>query len=96
MVECARLFVAKKPRSRRGRPAINGKSTCFGTRVGPAHQGRFARRQQFKFTRNDPLARRLFGDYYIIDLRTHVPILEKDIEQLGRDLGVLKPVETLK
>jgi hypothetical protein len=52
--------------------------------------------QQFKFTRNDPLARRLFGDYYIIDLRTHVPILEKDIEQLGRDLGVLKPWETLK
>jgi len=52
--------------------------------------------QQFKFTRNDPVARRLFGDYYIIDLRTHVPILGKDIEQLGRDLGVLKPWETLK
>ena len=52
--------------------------------------------QQFKFTRNDPVARSLFGDYYIIDLRTHVPILGKDIEQLGRDLGVLKPWETLK
>ncbi len=52
--------------------------------------------QQFKFTRNDPVARRLFGDYYIIDLRTHVPTLGKDIEKLGRDLGVLKPWETLK
>ena len=35
--------------------------------------------QQFKFTRNDPLARRLFGDYYIIDLRTHVPILGRTL-----------------
>ena len=52
--------------------------------------------QRFKFTRNAPLARSLFGDYYIIDLRTHVPTLGKDIEQLGRDLGVLKPWETLK
>jgi hypothetical protein len=52
--------------------------------------------RQFKFTRNDPVARSLFGDYYIIDLRTHVPILGKDIEQLGRDLCVLKPWETLK
>ena len=52
--------------------------------------------QQFKFTRSDPVARSLFGDYYIIDQRTHVPILGKDIEQLGRDLGVLKPWEALR
>jgi hypothetical protein len=31
--------------------------------------------KQFKFTRNDPVARQLFGDYYILDLRTHIPIL---------------------
>ena len=31
-----------------------------------------------------------------IDLRTHVLTLGKDIENLGRDLGVLKPWETLK
>ncbi len=34
--------------------------------------------QRFKFTRDDPLARSLFGDYYIIDLRSHVPTLGKD------------------
>ena len=51
--------------------------------------GAFPKRQQFKFARNDQVARGLSGDYYIIDLRTHVPILGKDIGQLGRDLGVL-------
>ena len=41
--------------------------------------------QQFRFTRNDSVAGSLFGDYYIIDLRTHVPILGRDIEhQTGR------------
>ena len=33
--------------------------------------------KQFKFTRNDPVAHQLFGDYYIVDLRTHVPTLGK-------------------
>ena len=32
--------------------------------------------KQFKFTRNDPVAHQLFGDYYIVDLRTHIPTLE--------------------
>ena len=50
--------------------------------------------KQFKFT--DPVARQLFGDYYIIDLRTHVPTLGKDVEQFARDLGVLKPWETVR
>jgi len=52
--------------------------------------------KQFKFTRSDPVARQLFGDYYIIDLRTHVPTLGKDVEQFARDLGVLKPWETVR
>jgi hypothetical protein len=52
--------------------------------------------KQFKFTRNDPVARQLFGDYYIIDLRTHVPTLGKDVERFARDLGVLKPWETVR
>ena len=43
--------------------------------------------KQFKFTRSDPVARQLFGDYYIIDLRTHVPTLGKDVEQFARDLA---------
>ena len=47
--------------------------------------------KQFKFTRSDPVARQLFGDYYILDLRTHLPTLGKDVEQFARDLGVLKP-----
>jgi hypothetical protein len=52
--------------------------------------------KQLKFTRSDPVARQLFGDYYIIDLRTHVPTLGKDVEQFARDLGVLKPWETVR
>ena len=52
--------------------------------------------KQFKFTRNDPIARQLFGDYYIVDLRTHVATLGKDVEQFARDLGVLKPWETVR
>jgi hypothetical protein len=52
--------------------------------------------KQFNFTRGDPVARQLFGDYYIIDLRTHVPTLGKDVEQFARDLGVLKPWETVR
>jgi hypothetical protein len=52
--------------------------------------------KQFKFTRDDPLARQLFGDYYILDVRTHIPTLGADIEKFARDLGVLKPWETLK
>jgi hypothetical protein len=52
--------------------------------------------KQFKFTGNDPVARQLFGDYYILDLQTHIPILGKDVEKFARDLGVLKPWETLK
>ena len=52
--------------------------------------------KQFKFTRNDPVARQLFGDYYILDLRTHIPTLGNDIENFARDLGVLKPWKTLK
>ena len=51
--------------------------------------------KQFKFTRNDPVARQLFGDFYVIDLRTHVPTLGNDIEQFARDLGVLKPWEAI-
>ena len=52
--------------------------------------------KQFKFTRDDPLARQLFGDYYILDLRTHIPTLGKDVERFARDLGVLKPWEIVK
>jgi hypothetical protein len=51
--------------------------------------------KQFKFTRNDPVARQLFGDFYVIDLRTHVPTLGNDIEQFARDLGVRKPWEAI-
>jgi hypothetical protein len=58
-------------------------------------RGALPKWQQFKLTRNDPVARSIFGDYLIIDLRTHVPTLGRDIEQLGRDLGVLKPWEML-
>jgi hypothetical protein len=49
--------------------------------------------KQFKFTRGDPV---IFGDYYILDLRTHLPTLGKDVEQFARDLGVLKPWETVR
>ena len=52
--------------------------------------------KQFKFTRSDPVARQLFGEYYILDLRTHLPTLGKDVEQFARDLGVLKPWEMVK
>jgi hypothetical protein len=45
--------------------------------------------KQFKFTRSDPVARLLFGDCYILDLRTHIPTLGKDVEQFARDLGCL-------
>jgi hypothetical protein len=44
--------------------------------------------KQFKLTRDGPVARQLFGDYYTLDLRTHIPILGNDIEKFARDLGV--------
>ncbi len=56
--------------------------------------------KQFKFTRDDPVARQLFGDYYILDLRTHIPKLGKDVEQLSlarlwRDQGKVQQAREL-